>query len=101
MDTRSAKPTPPRRITSASLVSLRAAYSGLAAGLATRRMRALGFRVRLGHVFASLGLAIPFVTHAMVDLGRCVDPYLACATAGCRFRSHSLLRLRRRGRHVA
>ena len=39
-----------------------------------------------GHVFALFGLAIPFVTRAVIDLGLGIDPDLPWSTTGSRSR---------------
>ena len=45
--------------------------------------KALGLGIGLAHVLAFLGLAIPLIALAMVDLGLRVNPYLAWTTTRC------------------
>ena len=64
----------------------------LAAGLAVIGVIALGYRIGLRHVLAALGLAVPLIGGAVVDLAAGIDPDQAGSTAG---------RLRHRRRRAA
>src|SRR3984893_17745771 len=56
----------------------------LLAGLAVRRMEALGLRIGLGQVLAALGLAVPLVRRAVIRPGRLVHPHHAGAATRSR-----------------
>lgn len=67
----------------------------LTASVSVIRVRALGLRIRLGHIRSSLGLAVEVRTIAVVHVARRVDPHQP-GTAASSLRPRSSLRRRRR-----
>jgi len=55
--------------------------AALLAGFTVIGLGALSRRLRLGHVLAFLGLAVPLVARTVIHLRALVDPHFACAPA--------------------